>query len=426
MKGVLLLSLIVGGSTLADDWPQWRGPERDGVWREDGVMQAFAGAEIALRWRVPVSSGYSGPTVAGGRVFLTDRITKPEQMERVLCFDWRTGEELWSLDYECEYRDVGYSAGPRAAVTVHDGLAYALGSMGHLHCLDAANGTVRWRKDLHAEYRIDMPMWGIASSPLVEGDLLIAQVGGTPDACLVAFDRRTGVEKWRALGARSSYSTPIVINQAGTRVLVCWTGDNIVGIDAQSGQVYWTHPFPPAQMVLGVASPVFHDDRLFFTGFYDGSLLLAVDPHKPAVTEIWRRLGENEHQTDGLQSIISTPLFIGDYIYGVDSYGELRCLDAGTGDRIWEDLSAVPRARWSTIHFVRNRGAVWMFNERGELLITTLSSKGLVVHSRAQLIKPTTAQLNQRGGVCWAHPAFAYGHVFARNDDSLVCAGLEE
>ena len=91
-----------------------------------------------------------------------------------------------------------------------------------------------------------------------------------------------------------------------------------------------------------------------------------------------------------------------------------------------EDLSAVPRARWSTIHFVRNRGAVWMFNERGELLITTLSSKGLVVHSRAQLIKPTTAQLNQRGGVCWAHPAFAYGHVFARNDDSLVCAGLEE
>jgi outer membrane protein assembly factor BamB len=425
VKWVFLLIAFVAGSAFSDDWPQWRGPDRDGVWREDGIVEAFTGNEIELRWRVPVSSGYSGPAVADGRVYLTDRLTKPKQVERVLCFDWRTGKELWSYDYDCEYRNVSYSAGPRATMIIHDGLAYALGSMGHLHCFDAVTGEVRWRKDLNSEYGIEMPMWGISSSQLIEGDLLITQVGGTPDACLVAFDRRTGGEKWRALEDRASYSAPIVIDQAGKRVLACWTGDNIVGLDAQSGEVYWTHAYPPAQMVLSVASPVFDRDRLFFTGFYEGSLLLGVDPNQLAVKKIWRRLGESEKQTDGLQSIISTPLFIDDHIYGVDSYGELRCLESGSGERIWEDLTAVPRARWGTIHFVRNGDTVWMFNERGELLITSLSPAGLKVLSRAQLIEPTFGQLNERGGVCWAHPAFAYKHIFARNDEALVCASLE-
>jgi hypothetical protein len=114
----------------------------------------------------------------------------------------------------------------------------------------------------------------------------------------------------------------------------------------------------------------------------------------------------------------------GDYIYGVDSYGELRCLDARNGDRVWEDLRAVPKARWATIHMVRNAGRVWMFNERGELLIARLSPQGFQEISRAKLIEPTTEQLGQRGGVCWSHPAYAYRHVFARNDRELVCASL--
>ena len=154
--------------------------------------------------------------------------------------------------------------------------------------------------------------------------------------------------------------------------------------------------------------------------------MLKVGHESLAVQEIWGRKGPDEKHTEGLHSIISTPIRIGDYIYGVDSYGELRCLDATTGDRVWEDLSAVPKARWSTIHFVKNHDKVWMFNERGELLITTLSPEGLKIISRTQLIEPTRDQLNRRGGVCWAHPAFAYRHVFARNDEELVCASLEK
>ena len=207
-------------------------------------------------------------------------------------------------------------------------------------------------------------------------------------------------------------------------MLVCWTGNNVVGLDPATGAVYWKYPFPPAKMVINVPTPAVCGDRLFLTGFYDGSLMLKLDQDELRVEKLWRRRGESERHTDALHAMISSPFMEGDYVYGVDSYGELRCLDVRTGDRIWEDLTAVPKARWATIHMVRNGGRVWMFNERGELIIGTLSPKGFHEISRAKLIKPTTGQLDQRGGVCWAHPAYAYKHVFARNDRELVCASL--
>ena len=216
---IIVLGLFVFSAAVlpayADDWPQWRGINRDGVWNETGIIDKFEAPEVNIRWRVPVSSGYSGPTVADGRVFVTDRVTDPKQIERVHCFNAESGDKIWSISYDCEYRNVGYVAGPRASVTVHDGLAYALGTMGHLHCLSAANGALQWKRDLNAEYNIQMPVWGIASAPLVENDLLIVLIGGSPGACVVAFDRRTGEEKWKALGDRASYAAPIVIEQAG-------------------------------------------------------------------------------------------------------------------------------------------------------------------------------------------------------------------
>ena len=423
LKLMLLAVLFPLSSVLADEWPQWRGPHRDGVWSETGILEAFNGPEIPIRWRVPIGSGYSGPSVADGRVYVTDRLAKPKQVERVHCFDWETGESIWSFTYECEYR-IDYTAGPRANVIIHDGLAYALGAMGHLHCFDAATGTLKWKKDLNAEYNIEMPTWGIASAPIVEGSHLIVQIGGTPGACIVAFDRETGAEKWKALEDNASYSAPIVITQGGERVLVCWTGRNIAGLNPQTGSTYWRHPFPPTRMEIGIASPVFYQNELFITDFFEGSLLLKLNPDKPMMQFGWHRKGKNERNTDALHSTMSTPIRLGDYIYGVDSYGELRCLDARNGDRIWEDLTAVPKARWSNIHFIKNGDKVWMFNERGELLITTLSPDGLNIISRAKLIEPTRDQLNRRGGVTWAHPAFAYKHVFARNDKELVCASL--
>lgn len=418
-----LALFLLASSAVADEWPQWRGPQRDGVWRETGLVEKFSGPRLKRRWTSKIGSGYSGPTVAGGKVYVTDRLLEPVQVERIHCFDWENGKPLWNYVYPCVYRGVGYEAGPRASVTIDEGLAYSLGAMGHLNCLNAEDGAVVWQKDLNELYKIRMPIWGIAASPLVEQGLVIVQIGGE-EACIVAFDKKTGQEKWRALADDASYSAPIMIEQAGKRVLVCWTGARVVGLNPLSGEVYWQHPFQPTRMVIAIATPVVQDNRLFVSSFYDGSLMLKLDPERTAIEPVWRRLGPDEMKTDSLHCMIGTPYLEGDYVYGVDSYGELRCLDAETGDRIWKNQKATPRARWSTIHMVRNGDKTWMFNERGDLIVSKLSPEGYEEISRTKLISPTQVQLPQRGGVCWAHPAFAYKHVFARNDEELVAADL--
>jgi outer membrane protein assembly factor BamB len=415
--------LLAGGVCNGDEWPQWRGPGRDGLWRETGIIEKFAGEQIPVKWRVQISNGYSGPTVADGRVYVTDRVRQPEQIERVLCFDAMTGRELWTHTYPCMYRRVGHPDGPRACVTIDEGRAYSLGTMGHLFCINAEKGKVIWSKDLKAEYDLKIPRWGISAAPLVEKDLVIVHVGGGENACVIAFDKKSGEERWRALGDEASYSAPIVIDQAGKRVVIVWTAERIVGLDAAGGEVYWSIP-AKAKMGQAVATPVVQGDLLFISGFFDGSLLLKLDKDKPAVTEVWRRGGESESDTDALHCCISTPILAVEHIYGVCSYGELRCLETGTGRRVWESLEAGPKERWATIHLVPREEEVWMFNERGELIISKLSPKGFEEVSRAKLIKPTEGQLDRKGGVCWSHPAFAYRHIYIRNDEELICADL--
>ena len=421
---VILIGILLNIQVLAGDWPQWRGPGRDGIWREKGIVQKFEDGQLPVLWRVEIANGYSGPTVAKERVYVTDRLTSPTEVERVHCFDAGTGEKIWSYSYECKYQKVGYPDGPRAAVTIDDGRAYSLGTAGNLFCFDAAKGSILWSKNLKREYEIRVPIWGIAAAPLVEDNLVIVHVGGKDNACLIAFDKVSGKEKWRALDDPASYSTPIIIEQAGKRVLVCWTGASISGLDPATGVLYWQHPFKPFKMVINIATPVFDDGYLFFSSFYDGSIMLKTAPDKIAIEKVWQRKGQSETNTDSLHCCISTPIIQGDYIYGVDSHGELRCLELRTGDRVWESLDAVPKARWANIHMVRHEDKIWMFNERGELIICKLSPEGFHEISRAKIIEPTEGQLGQRGGVCWSHPAYAYKHVYVRNDRELLCIDL--
>ena len=418
----LALSLLGVAAQETQDWPQWRGVHRDGTWAETGVTDTLP-EQLPIKWRTPIGAGYCGPTVADGRVFVMDRVTEPKEQERVHCLDQDTGKILWTHAYDCRY-EISYKAGPRCSVLIHGDRAYALGSMGHLHCLRPKTGEVLWSHDLRTRYEIRMPIWGIAASPILESGLLIVPVSGKEGAYLVAFDPETGEERWRGFSDRGNYSTPTVVVQGGQRIVVCWTGDRVIGVFPKTGKLAWEIPFKAKNMPLGVADPVYHDGHLFFTGFYDGALLLRLHKDKPAVEEVWRRRGQNERRTDSLHSIISTPLIKDGHVYGVDSYGEFRCLELATGDRVWEDRTAVPRSRWATIHFVQNGKRTWMFNERGELMIAQLSPEGFKELARAQLISPTREQLNRRGGVCWSHPAFAHRHVFARNDQEIVCADL--
>ena len=420
---LLLLLGILHTGCQTQDWPDWRGVNRDGVWEATGVVETFESDKIGSKWSVPIGPGYSGPTVSNGKVYVTDRIERPEQLERVLCFDERTGKELWVYQYDCKYEGVGYPAGPRASVIINDGKAYSLGTMGHLFCFDAGTGRVIWKKDLNNEYKIDMPIWGIASTPLVVDEKLIVHVSGSDNACVVAFNKDSGEEIWRSLEDRAGYSAPIVIEKNGVRVVVNWTEHSLSGLDPESGEVYWRFPWTTGSG-MSISTPVLYRDHIFVSAFYSGSLLVKLGDDYTTAEKVWQREGESERNTDALHCVMNTPVILDDHIYGVDSYRELRCLEFSTGDRVWEDLTAVNKDRWANIHFIQKEEKTWMFNEHGELLITELSPEGFKEISRAKLIEPTRKQLGR--GVTWSHPAFANRHVFIRNDDRLLCADLSE
>ena len=439
-KTIIIGFLALPFALLAeDDWPQWRGPERDGVWRESGIQTELNTNEmgwIELKWSVDIGAGYSQPTVADERVYVTDRLDDPEEIERVHCFDFNTGERMWLHQYPAVYA-MGYESGPRAAVLIDKSTsdrsrAYSLGGMGHLYCFDARTGEIIWKRDLATEYQIEMPRWGIAASPLIEGDLLFLQIGGKPDACVIALDKRTGQERWRAIDDDASYVAPIMIDQANERVLVVYTADELFGLNPETGKAYWSFAMPGSKWPIGISTPILTSYQgkryLFTTNAHVGSALLLLDESKPEITVAWRK---NDPKTpDNLHSLIPTPYINDGYIYGTHQKGELRCLELLTGTLVWESTEAVEPDRFATLHMIGQGDEgqpVWIFNEHGELIIAELTPEGYQQRSRGKLVNRTAAGMPSRiGGVTWAHPAFAYKHVIARNDKQLVCADLSE
>ncbi len=407
------------------NWPQWMGPQRNGVWQTDLQKSSLDSSDLRKTWEAEVGTGYSGPTVSDDRIYLMDLVGEDEKSERILCFDASTGKLNWSHAYETNYI-VGYPTGPRASVLIEDNRAYSFGTMGDLYCFNAATGEVHWHVDGKQKFDISFPIWGLAASPLVEEDLLIVQMGGTPDACIVAFNKFTGETVWTALSDHASYSAPIVIEQAGKRVLVCWTGDNLAGLDPITGDVYWKVRYQRRKSVINISMPVIQWPYIFLSSFYDGSMLIQLDEKRTRASLVWERAGESERDTDALHSIISTPIIQGEYVYGVDSYGEFRCLELMTGDRVWTDSTLVPYGRWANAHFVEQDDKIWAFNELGELVLGTVSPEGFTDLGRVHLVQPVRVSPNPRGGVNWAFPAFAGRKIYARSDAKLVCWELLE
>lgn len=420
-----------------DDWPQWLGPQRDGVWREAGIIEKFPAGGPPVRWRREIGGGYAGPAVANGRVYVADRLlaqggSNPADpfargtipgTERVLCLDEADGTILWQHEYDCPYT-IAYPAGPRATPVVSDGRVYTLGAEGNLLCLDTKTGKVIWSRDFKKEYGVKTPLWGFAGHPLLDGRKLICLVGGEGSVA-VAFDKDTGQEIWRALSAKEpGYAPPMIYEAGGQRQLILWHPESANSLDPETGKVHWTVP-RQARTGLSVATPRKLGDLLFFTAFYNGSLMLRLDPAKPAATPIWQTEKVSEKETTHLNAIIPTPFLEDGYIYGVCSYGQLRCLKAETGERVWETFQATTGGgpiRWANAFLVKNRARFFLFNEKGDLIIARLSPKGYDELSRAHLLEPTG---NASGrSVLWSHPAFANRCIYERNDREIVCASL--
>jgi outer membrane protein assembly factor BamB len=437
-RPALLFALASVATTLqADDWPQWLGPNRDSIWRETGIIEKFPTEGPPVRWRANIGAGYSGPVVAKGRVYVTERRlardasnpSDPFQQssinggERVLCLNEADGKVLWQHEYECAYT-ISYPAGPRVAPLVSDGKIFSVGAQGNLFCLDAESGRVLWSHDFKKEYHIKPPMWGFAGHPLLYGNKLICLVGGI-DSTLVAFDRGTGQEAWHALTTEEpGYSSPILCTAGGKQQLVLWQPEGADGLDPETGRLYWSVPFK-SRSGLTVSTARQSGNHLFFTSFYNGSLMLRLDSTKPVAATIWQTEKGDEKQTTHLNSILCTPFLEDGYIYGVCSYGQLRCLKMETGERVWETFQATTSGepvRWANAFIVKNGDRFFLFNEHGDLIIARLSPKGYEELSRAHLLQP--ANKDPGRPVVWSHPAFANRCIYARNDKELICADL--
>jgi outer membrane protein assembly factor BamB len=424
-----VLAVFLAPTARGEDWPQWMGPNRDGVWKETGIIDRFPEGGPKVLWRAKVGFGYAGPAVAGGRVYLADYLTdgditktavgrpKIQGQERILCFDARAGDLVWKHEYPCRY-EISYAGGPRCTPTVHGGKVYSLGAMGDLVCLDAEKGTVVWSRDLKKDYQIQAPMWGFCGHPLVDGQKLFCLVGGAGSVA-VAFDKDTGKELWKALSVKEpGYCPPTLIEAGGTRQLLIWHSELLNSLDPQTGKVYWSVPLKP-QYAMAIAEPRQLGDYLFASGIGGKAVVLKLTADKPAVEEVWRDV------KPGVYASNATPFLENATIYGMDCMtGNLRGVRLTDGKMLWESLAPIggKRAVHGTVFLVKNCNRFFLASDTGDLIIARLSPQGYEEVSRCKLLEPTNSAFGR--SVLWSHPAFANQCVYARNDKELVCVSL--
>lgn len=418
---IALCAAVSAASTVrADDWPQFRGPERAGVWNETGILQTFPAGGLKVRWRAGVGAGLSSPIVSGGRVFLCDsERKKPKAWERVHCFDEKTGEPLWTHSDEVSYPawafdDPSNPAGPDATPIAAGGKVYALGKNANLLCLDVRDGAVLWQRDLMKDLGLT-EFSGTTPSPLIEGNLIILVIGGAPDASVIALDKDTGKEVWRALEDTWTYSSPIVISSGGKRQLIVLTPEAVTSLDPATGKIWWREK-RDTRGDFTAACPVFHDG-LLFAGF----MMFRLSADKPDATLLWPEA--NTSYTRRILSQTSIPLIRDGHVFSDKSYGHFVCLDALTGKPVWQNEEITDKKNGATQQLFPNGDSTLIFTNEGNLIRARLSAEGYKEISRVHFIEPTYLFGGRK--VVWPLPAFANRHVFARNGEELICASLD-
>jgi outer membrane protein assembly factor BamB len=432
-----LLGVLLAGPLAADDWPQWMGEKRDGVWRETGILERFPQGGPQVRWSHKIGGGHAAPSVAAGRVYVFDFIpsgdnpprdkTQPfshsrrgerRGKERLLCLRETDGTVLWTYTYSVLYTHAAaYANGPRSAPLVDRDHVYVFGAEGDISCVRTRDGEKIWRKHVKKDYRIQTPTWGFAAHPVIHGEHLINVIGGKGSA-VVAFDKRTGKEAWRALDCRSpGYSQLAVHSLGGIPYVLAWHGEGLNALNPETGEVYWTHR-ARARHGMAIGMPRLDGTTLYMMSWScSRALELATDP--PGVKLLWkadRRLG--------VGGKLCVPFIQDGHIYGTDEDGTLRCVELATGKRIWESRGIYGKDKvWMGSAFiVKQQDRFFICSERGDLIMARLSPKGYHEIDRARIIDRSTGT----GGrpIWWSHPAFANRSIYVRNDNVIKCLSL--
>jgi outer membrane protein assembly factor BamB len=413
LKGLLRMSAACSClcimSGLAADWPQFLGPTRNGVSPETNLADTWPTDGPPVVWQQPVGQGFSGPTVASGGLVLFHRLNDKETVERL---DAKTGKKVWSFDYPTGYRDdFGFDEGPRATPAIADGRVYTYGAEGVLSCLDFATGKNLWTVDARTEYHAAKGFFGIACSPLVEGNAVLVIVGGRDGSGVVAFDKRSGKTLWKASNDEASYSSPVAATINGHRYGFFLTRAGLLAADPASGKVFFHYPFRPAMRdSVSAATPLVIGDLVFLSASYGaGALLLKIRENGPE--KVWSA-------DDTLSNHYATSVYHNGFLYGIhgrtdpglEPPASLRCVELTTGKVRWE------QAAFGAATIILAGDQLLILTERGELIRASASPSGYEPHARAQIL-PTQVR---------AHPALADGLFYARSKDKLVCVDLRK
>lgn len=433
---VILFAVATPRAVTADDWTQWMGPNRDGVYRETGLIDSIPETGLKVKWRTPINGGYAGPAVAGGKVFVFDyevaggeafnnpgKRANMQGRERIVALDESDGTEIWSHKYDCPY-SISYPAGPRCTPTVDGDRVYTLGSEGDLSCLNVADGTLVWKKSLKNDLAAEVPIWGFSAHPLVDGDLLYTMVGGAGQG-VVAFDKMTGDVKWKALDCKASYCPPAIIEHGGTRQLIVFSPQGVVSLNPSEGTQYWSIPIEPLYE-MSICRPMLDGNLLYASGIGNKSVMIELDPEKPAAKELWR--GNPKTSVYGANA---TPLFVDEIIYGSDcGLGKFFAVDAKDGARLWETFdTTVPDEKRRVNHgtaFVTRLGEsdrYLIFSEVGDLVLAKLTKEKYTPLGRFHVLEPTGECFGRN--VVWSHPAYANKTAYVRNDKEIVAVDLQ-
>jgi outer membrane protein assembly factor BamB len=381
------------------EWSQFRGAQREGISGETGLLAPWPAGGPKVRWRVPLGEGYSGISVAAGRV-LTQY--QKDSAQWLGAFAVADGKPLWKLRLDGAYSN-SFGDGPRSTPTVDGSVVYALSALGKLYAVEAASGKVLWTKDLVQEVGARVPEWGVSTSPLVEGDLLLVDAGGTQGRSVIALNKATGEKVWAAGDDGAGYSAPIAFTAGGQRQAVFFTAKQLISVDPASGQVLWTYPWKTSYDV-NAATPIFiPPSRLFVSSGYDtGAALLELRPGGRGLKaeQVWK--------SRGLKNQFSSSVRVGPAIYGFDNK-TLKAVDLATGEDLWRERG------FDHGSLIYADGHLVILSERGRLALVEASATAFQEKGAVQIFE----------GKCWTAPSLAGGSLYLRDEKELVSLDLK-
>ena len=401
MRHIFILALIITRVALSADWPQWRGPQRDGISSETGLMASWPAGGPPLVWKTKgLGEGYSAMAISSGRLF-TQGQRGDEQF--VVALDAASGKKLWEAVLGRSFRE-RRGHGPRGTPTVDGDMLYALGADGTLACLDTRTGKKIWGMNLMQNFGSSVLHWGISESPLVDGDRVIV-TPGAQGASVVALDKKTGKMVWKSQSEQAGYSSPIAFDLGGARRLVVFTGEGAMGLTASNGELLWKYD-KVANRTANVATPIFHDSHVFLSSDYGtGCALLRLKPEGGGVK------AEEVYFSREMKNHYSSSVLVKGYLYGFSS-AILTAMKFQTGEVAWRDRSV---GKGSLIYADRH---LYCLGETGVMGLVEASSEGYKEKSRFEIPRgefPT-----------WTPPAIAGGKLYLREQDNLYCYNIKQ